>query len=381
MSKIAIDARFYGLEHAGLGRYTQSFIKNLKEKAKNQEVVLLVNKKYSNLTVPKKWKFEIVDTKHYTLREQIVLLAKTIKLKPQLFHSLNTNIPFFYTLWGGKLIVTAHDLTQLDKNRKATTHFYPVYLVKLFLYSAIYFIAVKKARYIITPTNYVAKEIVKKYKIDKRKVKTIYEGIDEIYLKRHKLDSKKILAKYGLLKNKYFFYTGNLYPHKNIKKALEALQILNKRRKHKIKFAIAGSRNVFNKDFKKFLERQALTNNVSLLGFVEDKELSVLYENSLAFVYPSLSEGFGLPGVEALASGTLLLASDIEVFREVYSGNAIYFDPKSTMAIKSAMQKTISLSEKERIKKVKRAQKFVKKYSWSKMTDKIVALYENSHSL
>ena len=113
-----------------------------------------------------------------------------------------------------------------------------------------------------------------------------------------------------------------------------------------------------------------------MLGFIPDKELKELYKNSAAFVYPSLYEGFGLPGLEAMAAGTLVLASDISVFKEIYKDKALYFDPHNVNSIKRTMEKALNMSSKERQQLISRGQKFVKKYSWRKMAKETLQVYD-----
>jgi glycosyltransferase involved in cell wall biosynthesis len=106
--------------------------------------------------------------------------------------------------------------------------------------------------------------------------------------------------------------------------------------------------------------------------------LGILYQNSLAFIYPSLSEGFGLPGMEAIQAGTLVLASDIPVFQEVYKDNVLYFNPLDFSSIKKTIKNAMSMGKSNREKRISKAQSFIKKYSWTKMAKKTLETYEDS---
>ena len=114
------------------------------------------------------------------------------------------------------------------------------------------------------------------------------------------------------------------------------------------------------------------------MGFVEDNELAVLLANSKAFICPSLSEGFGLPGLEAMSAGTVVLASDIPVFREVYQDNAIYFNPFDFTEIAKAMGEVAEMDQRKREKMIAKSQRFIERYSWAKMAKKTLKVYQEA---
>ena len=178
------------------------------------------------------------------------------------------------------------------------------------------------------------------------------------------------------MKVEYFIYTGNAYPHKNLHRLIETVVLLNKNSDHKIKLYIVSSRNVFTHRLIKYVKNLNAERYIDLLGFVEDEKLINLYKKSIAFIYPSLSEGFGLPGIEAMRAGTLLLASNIPIFKEVYDSNAIYFNPLDFSSIENAMRIAIKMKKEERENRIKKSQEFVKKYSWRKMAEETLRMYK-----
>jgi len=178
----------------------------------------------------------------------------------------------------------------------------------------------------------------------------------------------------------YFFYTGNAYPHKNLGRLIEAIVLLNKGEGVEIHLKIASSRDVFIERLEKLIAKLGAEKYVELLGFVPDEKMAELYRNSLGLVFPSLSEGFGLPGIEAMEAGTLVLCSDIPVFREIYGKAAIYFNPFDFSSIEKAMRNAGSLRSNERSEMIDFGKKFAKRYSWAKMARQTLKLYEESGS-
>ena len=181
--------------------------------------------------------------------------------------------------------------------------------------------------------------------------------------------------------NEYFLYVGNAYPHKNLVRLIQAIVFLNKKMNTKIGLKIASSRNVFTQRLQTQIDSQNADKFITLLGYVSDKQLIKLYQDATGFVYPSLSEGFGLPGIEAMRAGTPVLASDISVFKEIYKDNAIYFDPTDFISIETAMEDILEMKLASRAEMIKKAKNFVKCYSWTKMAKETLKIYEGCDSL
>ena len=110
---------------------------------------------------------------------------------------------------------------------------------------------------------------------------------------------------------------------------------------------------------------------------MDEEDLPQLYKKSVGFVFPSLMEGFGLPGLEAMKAHAVVLCSYIKVFLEIYLNNAIYFDPLEVKSITAAMERVLTLSSVERKKKIENGREFVKKYSWEKMAKETLNIYES----
>jgi glycosyltransferase involved in cell wall biosynthesis len=173
----------------------------------------------------------------------------------------------------------------------------------------------------------------------------------------------------------YFVYTGNAYPHKNLEILIDAICILNKKRPALLK--ISSSRGVFTKRLEDLIKKNNAEKYVELLGYVPDSEIGNLYKKSVAFVFPTLSEGFGLPPKEAIEAGAMAIVSDIPVLKEIYMDSVDYFNPYNANEIANAMEKVLNMSDKERKEKIKYAQKYLKKYSWSKMAEETLKIYES----
>lgn len=173
--RILIDARLYGPEHTGNGRYTTNLATELVKLDKKNNYIIFLRKKYfDSLNLPSNWKKALADFKHYTFGEQFKLPFLINKYHPDIVHFPHFNVPLFYFK---KFIVTIHDLTMHKfKSDAATTRHFPVYQIWRFGYMLSFAKAVYGSIKIIVPSNAVKDELVNMYKINKNKVEVTYEG-------------------------------------------------------------------------------------------------------------------------------------------------------------------------------------------------------------
>lgn len=370
MAKIGIDVRLWGVKHAGIGRYTEELVKNLQEVDRRNEYILFCRRSDIN-EIPSRegWRKVIADIPHYTLREQVFLPGIFKKEKLDLLHVPHFNVPFLYD---GKFIATIHDVLWHEvRGVGVTTLPAPLYLIKHLGYRMVINSAIRRAAKIITPTNTIKKNLIERFVIPPEKIAVTYEGIPvrfhiSIY------ESKKILEKYKIKKS-YLLYVGSLYPHKNVESVVRALKLIKDK---EINLVIVSSRNVFAERFIGFVKKERVEELIKLLGYVPDEKLAVLYKNAEVFIYPTLSEGFGLPGLEAMAAGTPVVCSDIPVLHEVYGDAALYFDPKDTNDIANKIRQILK-DNMTRSVLVKAGEKRVKQFSWQKMAEETLRVYNS----
>ncbi|MFH0863620.1 MAG: glycosyltransferase family 1 protein [Candidatus Gottesmanbacteria bacterium] len=176
------------------------------------------------------------------------------------------------------------------------------------------------------------------------------------------------------LNTKYLLYVGNAYPHKNLEKLLEA--ILNI--KHQVlitKLILVGPDDYFYQQLKEKVNQMGLVDKVIFYGSATHEELKDLYKNALALIFPSLMEGFGLPGVEAMANSCPVICSDIPVFHEIYGDAAIYFNTNDANDIADKMKIVVSDQYNKQtiiVKGLLQSQK----YSWKKLAEETLEIYK-----
>lgn len=173
--KILLDARFYGLENTGIGRYTMNLLSEISKLDKtNNYVVLLRKKYYESLKLPGNFHKVLADTPHYSFKEQLGLSSIIKKENPDLVHFLHFNVPINYK---GSFIVTIHDMTMHNQKTRSSNLLLPIYFAKHYAYKQVFKHAVLKSQKILVPSQYVKDQLLGYFKIPKDKVIVTYEGI------------------------------------------------------------------------------------------------------------------------------------------------------------------------------------------------------------
>lgn len=366
--KIGIDARLWGIKHGGIGHYVKQLVLELQKRPSNFQYVLFCRHADSkDIPLAKDWKKVVADIPHYSLKEQLQLHKIFQQEKVDLLHIPHFNVPFLYK---DKFLVTIHDLFWNQfRGFNATTLPAPVYLVKYFGFKIVLRHAILGSDKIIVPSRTVGREVAKQFPAAKSKIKAIYEGVTKKKVSRS--FTQALLKKYKIHKP-YLLYVGNLYPHKNVETLIFALK---KQRLENILLVVICSRDIFWRRFENFVQSHNLESSVRFLGYVSDEELAGFYSQTQAFVFPSLSEGFGLPGLEAMAYGVPVLCSNLPVFKEIYKDAALYFNPKDPLDIAAKIQKVLS-DNQIRSWLVAQGKRRVKNFSWQKMAEQTLKIYE-----
>lgn len=358
MSKIVIDAREL---RTSSGRYVEKLLNYLQK--------LDTNNRYSVLLKPddfKNWNTSndnfnkvLCDVKEFTWAEQIKLKEIIERLKPDLVHFTFAQQPAFYNR---KTITTIHDLTTLRFNNPDKNIL--VFKFKQQVYAWLIKRAVKKSSRVIVPSKFVKQDVIKFTKVNESKVRVIYEAADEITNKPKPIES--------LASKKFIMYIGRPTPHKNLERLIDAFTELKQTNKD-LCLVLAGKEDNNYRVIKRKVEGRGVK-DIVFTGFVSEAELRWLYENCQAYVFPSLSEGFGLPGLEAMAHGAPVVSSNATCLPEIYEDSAQYFDPISTASMIEAINEVLN-NPKRREELINKGKVQTKKYSWERMARETLDIY------
>jgi len=373
---IGIDARFFGPRGKGLGRYTQKLIEALQELDRENDYVIFLRRENFDEYLPQNPRFKkvLADYSWYGFAEQFFLPFKIYAQKVDLMHFPHFNVPIFYFK---KYIVTIHDLILRHfATRRASRLGTLLYWIKNLGYRVVIWLALKRAKKIITVSEYVENDIIKSFKVKAQKISVTYEGAPEKNLLFAGLKYK--LKEFGIGKP-YLLYVGNAYPHKNLERLVKAFEILVADSKNDLQLVLVGEEDYFYQRLEEegrtsILRRIEVFDQIIFTDFVTDEELELLYQNATLYVFPSLCEGFGLPPLEAMSHGLPVVCSNATCLPEILGEAAIYFNPQDPNDMAEKINQVLS-NNNLRKDLIAKGFEQIKKYSWRKMGEKTLILY------
>ncbi len=375
--RIGIDARFFGPVGKGLGRYTERLIENLERRGGSHEFVIFLRKENFGYYQPQSTKFRkvLADFRWYSLTEQLRFPFLIKKERIDLMHFPHFNVPL---LTPCPFVVTIHDLILFRyPTRRATTLNAVTYALKYAAYLLTIRFAARRAKKIITVSDYTKQDIVRSLGIAPEKIEVTYEASDGVEAGQLTIPGTFDPEAKGIRKP-YFLYVGNAYPHKNLERLLEVFAGLRKGGLD-AQLVLVGKMDSFYERLKIEAEKLGLSrqNQTIFYGYASEAELAELYRRARAYVFPSLLEGFGLPPLEAMRYGTPVAASDSSCLPEVLGEAATYFDPENSEAMAEAMQRVFG-DEALRAALAERGRARVARYSWSRCAEQTMRIYLSS---
>lgn len=369
--KIGIDARFYGPTRTGPGRYTQKLVDHLQEIDNKNDYVVFLRKDNWDEFQPKSSRFKkvLADYRWYSLSEQLFMPWKIKNEKIDLMHFPHFNIPIFYP---GKFIVTIHDLIITHFPTRRATKLGPLlYKAKQIGYKIVIWMAAKRAKRIITVSQFSKQEIVKHFKLKDEKVVVTYEACDPP--KQAEGGFAHIADRFKITKP-YLLYVGNTYPHKNLERLILAFKKILEEESIDIQLVLVGKRDYFSERLENLVKEQRMVGDVIFTGFVEDNELPLFYRSALLYVFPSSIEGFGLPPLEAMSYDLPVVSSNAPCMPEILGEAVKYFHPDEISDIVHVLKQVIQDKQTQESLREK-GREHTKRFSWKKMVEKTYSIY------
>jgi len=357
--KIVIDAREL---RTSTGRYMERLLHYLQLLDDGHEYVVLLKPADMDGWKPTNPRFRKVACmyKEFTFGEQIGFKRQLEELKPDLVHFGMTQQPVFYR---GKTVTTVHDLTTIRFRNPAKN--WLVFALKQQIYKWVIKRVAAKSTHLITPTEFVKNDVMEFTGVNPGKITVTHEAADKITAPPEPVG--------GLAQASFIMYVGRPTPHKNLDRLVRAFSAAQKTHQD-LHLVLVGKTDDNYRRLQAATEQQGIK-NVLFTGFVPEGQLRWLYEHARAYVFPSLSEGFGLPGLEAMAHGCPLLSSSATCLPEVYQNAALYFDPAD---VDDIADKIAALLDNPQLAQKLTAEGYnlQNNYSWQRMAEQTLEIYQ-----
>jgi len=363
---IGIDARMMGAGNTrGIGRYIEELFRDMIVNHPENEYFFITRSLDHALKGHECIKTIAADIPWYSIYEQINLPKILNDLDVDVMHFPHWNVPLFYRK---PFVVTIHDLLlkHQKESNKTSTRSWLHRKAKRIGYRAVLAHAIRGARKICVPTQYVADDIAFFYPAQKNKIIVTGEGIVELPR------DGSIPPEYD-----YLLYVGSSYPHKRLDLLIGAWDTLLKKYPQ-LHLVVAGEADVFMDRIRETVRTKNLK-RVHFAGRVSDGQLRVLYEGAKALVFPSEFEGFGLPPLEAISLGTPVVCADSRPCPEtVGTKGVVYFKSGSEDGMIDAVIAVVDNSESMRNQAKIAAEYLKEKYTWHKASERTLEAYDSA---
>lgn len=354
--KIGIDGRMIGEKMHGIARYTVNLLKGILNIDKTNQYILLITEKY-----PYKDDILFDNLSYMCMKSQFISLSEPFELytvlkreRFDIFHSPSFIPPFYRK---GPFLMTIHDMSHLVYSGLSRRLYYK-FIIKPY---------VKKARRILTVSEFSKSEICSAFSLEEEKVSVIYNGVEDRFgLISEKVHIQKVKERHNI-PGKFILTIGNEKDHKNLKTLLKAFKKVDR-----------DYFLVLNLEGKGLIEREVrgagIKERVYFIGYVDDSDMPCLYNAASAFVLVSLKEGFGLPALEAMACGCPVVVSDTSSLPEVCGDAAFYVDPGDVDDIAKGINEVLGDLEL-RDNLIQKGLKRASLFTWEKASKEVLNLY------
>jgi glycosyltransferase involved in cell wall biosynthesis len=344
---IAIDARII---NSSTGRYIERLLHYLQDIDTATTYIVLVRQKDVDYWQPRNKNFtvQVADFDNFSFAEQVGFKRFLDQLQPDLVHFCMPQQPILYT---GKTVTTFHDLTLLNtyNSDKNWLIFHAKQLIGHFVFKRI----AQKSNLILAPSEYTRQSLIKFATIPANKVHLTYEAAEH---------TPTTPEPYNLPFKRFIMYVGQQPDYKNIRRLGDAHQKLLQKHPD-LGLVLVGKKAKDAQNNEAYFFKKGYA-NIHFTGFIPDSQRDWLMQHAEAYVFPSLMEGFGLPGLEAMAAGAPVVSSNATCLPEVYGDAAHY----------RAIDEVIS-NDELRAQLITRGSAKVKEYSWKRMAEQTHTAY------
>jgi len=356
--KIAIDARKW--RDYGIGTYVRNLVRHLAQIDRETTYFLFCDRADESTLRDLAANFVPVveSARGYDLRAHVTIPAKLRRLGVDLLHSPHYVLPL---LCRRRAVVTIHDCIHL---------LFPEYLPSRMALAYAHRMmghAIAHSALVFTVSEASRRDILRFYPhADPDRLHVVPNAIDPAILAHPGEEEMERVKERYQIRGRFVLYAGNIKPHKNLDRLIAAFGLLKQQPGHEdVKLLLIGDETSNYGSLRRRVEAAGVRHDVRFFGFVPDSTLSALYRLASVFAFPSLYEGFGLPPLEAMSSGTPVVTSRISSLPEVVGDAAVLVDPYDIEDIAHGLHRVLG-DDALRATLVQRGRARVAQFSWDR---------------
>jgi glycosyltransferase involved in cell wall biosynthesis len=365
---------------SGIGRYALALASGLTAHPQIDSMRCFSFGRWANLPQPGELQKTAVPTRRGRLRTALAANRAAVRMYDHLtpplyrwrlrgegsslFHSPNYSLPPF----PGASVATVHDLSHI-----LYPQFHPAARVD---YMNLAFPqTLRRAHHLITDAESVRQELIQQMGWSADRVTAVPLGVDAAFHPHSPEELQPVMQRLGLRPNGYSLCVGTIEPRKNIDRLLSAYEALPQELRRSFPLVLAGAPGWRSGQTHARMVRAESDGWLRYLSFVPQDDLPKLYAGARLFVYPSLYEGFGLPVLEAMASGTPVITSNVSSLPEVVGKASLLIDPKNVDQIADALREVLQNDERRKIASVAGLARSAS-FTWEECVNQTVAIYQ-----
>jgi glycosyltransferase involved in cell wall biosynthesis len=364
--RVAIDIR--KVHDFGIGTYVRNVISELARQDHETDYLLISRPADRDLAARLGENFRAVIDRStgYSIREQASIPWLLARERVDVFHAPHYVLP---PLVRCPSVVTIHDCIHL---------MFPQYLPNRLASAyarALMWNATHRAAHVLTVSEASKRDILRFFRIPPERITVTPNAIDERFVTVPDEEHLARVRERFQLHDPFVLYVGNIKPHKNVDRLIEAFALVRTGPLTHVKLLVIGDEISKYPTLRRAVHRLKLHKHVRFLGFVDDRTLAALYRLATVFAFPSLYEGFGLPPLEAMASGTPVVTSNVSSLPEVVGDAAIQVDPEDVNAIAHGLRRVL-LDPELRAQMRERGLARAAEFSWPRTVATIRRIYD-----
>lgn len=368
---VGFDAKRAFYNHSGLGNYSRNLLSALIRSNPGNSYLLFTPKIKNRIIVENEDKFKLirpgvsVPVLINSLWRLIFIRNEIRRQKIDIYHGLSQELPVGIEKTGVKSIVTVHDLIFMR-----FPEFYNWVDAQIYHWKLVH--ACKVADHIVAISQQTKNDLIRFLNINPGKISVIYQGCNPTYWNNfHEKKFQDVKVKYNL-PDKYLLYLGTIEERKNLLGIIKAMH----KKKIMIPLVVIGRKvdNYYQK-VSNYISTYNIT-NIIFTKRIDNEDLPIIYQNSECFIYPSFFEGFGIPILEALVSGTPVITSNKGCFAEAAGPGSIYIDPYDSNEIGEAIIKVIS-DKNIRDEMIRAGTEYAEKFREENIAKSYIKLYHD----